>query len=197
MGDTPLGALPILQVVYHPLVTGRGYHPNVPALFPLELPRSVCAYKLSLSVVLRTAPLLTAMVVLIPGCVPIPAGFDSPVPGARIDASVRAANERDAEAIPDLIALLDSEDPATRLIADNALEWILGREIGFDHAGTWAQRRAEVERLRQAYLAGELVPQTEPSPVNTGPDPVDQSMGVVGPDHEHGAAKSAGGDANG
>jgi hypothetical protein len=81
------------------------------------------------------------------------------VPGARIDASVRAADARDIEAVPDLIALLDSEDPATRLIAENALEWILGREIDFDHAGTWAQRRADVERLRQAYLAGELVPE--------------------------------------
>ncbi len=87
-------------------------------------------------------------------------GFDSPVPGARIDASVRAANAQDAEAIPDLIALLDSEDPATRLIAANAIEWIIGRPIEFDHAASWAQRREAIRKLQQAYEAGELVPAT-------------------------------------
>jgi hypothetical protein len=189
--------LPILQVVYHHIVTGQASHTHEFAFSPKGLPKRCCAHKRCWQVFGSRAALITALVAFLPGCVPIPAGFDSPVPGARIDASVRAANERDAEAIPDLIALLDSEDPATRLIADNALEWILGRETGFDHAGTWAERRAEVERLRQAYLAGELVPQAEPTPVNTGHDPVDQSEGGITPDHEHGAAKSAGGDANG
>lgn len=90
---------------------------------------------------------------------PIPTGFDSSVPGARIDASVRAANEQDAKAIPDLLALLDSEDPATRLIASNAIEWIVGRPIDFDHGGTWAQRQAAIARLEEDYEQGRLVPE--------------------------------------
>ncbi len=100
----------------------------------------------------------SVLVATLAGCVPIPTGFDSSVPGARIDASVRAANEQDAKAIPDLIALLDSEDPATRLIASNAIEWIIGRPIDFDHGGMWAERQAAIARLQEEYEQGRLVP---------------------------------------
>lgn len=93
-------------------------------------------------------------------CVPIPTGFDSPVPGARIDASVRAATEQDAQAIPDLIELLESEDPATRLIAANAIEWIIGRPIDYDLGAPQPDRFAAVERLREEYRQGRLVPES-------------------------------------
>jgi len=81
------------------------------------------------------------------------------VPGARIDASVRAASEQDAEAIPDLIELLDSQDPATRLIASNAIQWIIGKPIDYDHGAPLPDRLAAVDRLRIEYEEGRLVPE--------------------------------------
>lgn len=102
-------------------------------------------------------PMLCVSVALT-GCVPIPDGFDSPVPGRRIDASVRAASEQDTSAIPHLITMLDSDDPASRLIAHNALESIVGRPVEFDHGAPWPMRRASVERLRDDHQAGRLTP---------------------------------------
>jgi HEAT repeat protein len=84
--------------------------------------------------------------VLVGGCTPIPKGFDSPEPAARIEAAVDAADRGDRSAIPQLIGLLDSDDPATRLVAIRALERLTGQTLGYDHAGPEADRAAAVAR---------------------------------------------------
>jgi HEAT repeat protein len=80
------------------------------------------------------------------GCVPIPKGFDSPEPAARIEAAVEAADRGDRGAIPDLIALLESDDPATRLVAIRSLERLTGETLGYDHAAGEYEREEAVER---------------------------------------------------
>jgi hypothetical protein len=42
--------------------------------------------------------------------------------------------------------MLDSDDPATRLLAINALERITGDRLGFDYAAPEAQRQAAISR---------------------------------------------------
>lgn len=90
--------------------------------------------------------LLASLVCVAGGCVPIPKGFDSPEPAARIEAAVEAADKGDRSKIPDLIALLDSDDPATRMVAIRALERLTGQTLGYDHAGSEAEREAAVGR---------------------------------------------------
>lgn len=77
---------------------------------------------------------------------PAPRGFDSPEPGKRIEAAARAAETGDRTAVRPLISMLDSDDPAARLVAIRALERITGRTLGYDHASPEAQRREAVER---------------------------------------------------
>jgi len=78
-----------------------------------------------------------------PGMTP---DFDSPEPAARNAAAVRAAARGDRSAIRDLVRLLDSDDPATRLIAINALERLTGTTLGYDHAASEPARRESVAR---------------------------------------------------
>lgn len=81
------------------------------------------------------------------GCLgPAPGGFDSPEPGRRIEAAARAAERRDRAAIRPLISMLDSDDPAARLVAIRALERITGQTLGYDHAAPEHERRLAVER---------------------------------------------------
>lgn len=80
------------------------------------------------------------------GCTPIPKGFDSPEPAARIEAAVEAARTGDTGAIPDLIGLLDSDDPATRLVAIRSLERLTGETLGYDHAAAEPEREAAIGR---------------------------------------------------
>lgn len=87
------------------------------------------------------------------GCVDIPEGFDSPEPAARMRAAASAAGERDRSAIPHLITLLDSDDPATRLVAIRSLERVTGQTLGYDHAAPAAAREASVERWVEWHAA--------------------------------------------
>lgn len=85
------------------------------------------------------------------GCQQIPEGFDSPEPAARIGAAADAAGTNDTEAIPDLIMLLDSDDPASRLIAIVSLRRITGLTLGYDHAAPLEEREPAVVRWVEWY----------------------------------------------
>lgn len=89
--------------------------------------------------------------VLVAGCVPIPKGFDSPEPAARIDAAAEAVGRSDTGKIPELIVLLDSDDPATRLIGILALERLTGQRLGYDHAAGVEEREPAVVRWVEWY----------------------------------------------
>lgn len=82
----------------------------------------------------------------------IRADFNSPEPAARNAAIVQAAAGRDASATPDLVRMLDSDDPATRLLAIDALERITGERLGYEHAAGEHEREEAVARW-QAWVA--------------------------------------------
>lgn len=80
------------------------------------------------------------------GCSSPARGFASADPGARLDAAVDAAARKDRSSIPELIKLLDSDDPAARLVAINTLHRLTGTTNGYDYAAPEAERREAVDR---------------------------------------------------
>jgi HEAT repeat protein len=102
----------------------------------------------------RAHPLIgAAAACLAAGCAEIPKGFDSPEPAARMEAAAEAAGRGDPGAIPRLIELLDSDDPATRLVAILSLERLTGRRLGYDPAAGLEAREEAVERWVVWYNA--------------------------------------------
>jgi HEAT repeat protein len=72
--------------------------------------------------------------------------FHSPEPAARIAAILRAAERQDRGAIPDIVRMLDSDDPATRMAAIVALERLTGERFGYDPTAKPGERALAVAR---------------------------------------------------
>ncbi len=105
--------------------------------------------------------LCVAGLAFVGGCTPIPKGFDSPEPAARMEAAVAAADRGDLGAIPELIGLLDSDDPATRMVAIRSLERLTGETLGYEHAAGEGERGAAIGRWvewERARADGEVGP---------------------------------------
>lgn len=85
---------------------------------------------------------------LLSGCGPkaIEGGFHSDNPAAKVYAIGHAADARDPAAVPDLVELLDSDDPALRMFAIQALERITGTRLGYNPYVSAVERRPAVER---------------------------------------------------
>ena len=66
-----------------------------------------------------------------------------------MDAAVAAAGAGDESAIPDLITMLDSDDPLVRMLAIRSLEHLTGEVRGYDHAAPEWQRSAAADRWAQ------------------------------------------------
>ena len=77
--------------------------------------------------------------------------FDSPEPAARNAAIVRAASNRDKRATPELIRLLSSDDPATRLLSIAALERINATTHGYNYTDSEQQRNDSIKRWLEHY----------------------------------------------
>lgn len=94
------------------------------------------------------APLLLPPLFLplfLAGCMPdAPASFDSPEPAARNRAIVHAAAARDEDKIPDLIRMLDSDDPLTRMLAIRTLQDLTGETRGYDYRDPHERRRRAI-----------------------------------------------------
>lgn len=80
------------------------------------------------------------------------ASFKDATPSERTLAAANAARDRDEASIPHLIAMLDSEDPAQRMVAGDALERITGETQGFFFADPEPKRREAIGRWREWYL---------------------------------------------
>ena len=92
------------------------------------------------------------------GCAPtIRPDFDSPEPAARNAAIVNAAAREDRTAIPHLVRMLESDDPATRSLAISALERLTGQTHGFEAWETPLRRDEAVARWRSAIGQGASV----------------------------------------
>lgn len=93
------------------------------------------------------------------GCIPQPRrGVDSPEPALRLEAMRQAAERKDRSAIVPLIGSLDSDDPATRLLAIRTLEEITGLTHGYDYASGEKARGEAVARWAAWAEAEGLVP---------------------------------------
>lgn len=93
-----------------------------------------------------------AIAILLTACGPtVRPSFDSPEPAARNQAAVQAAERRDRSAVPHLVRMLDSDDPATRLVAGAALKRITGETLGYDPVGPESERREAIARW-EAYV---------------------------------------------
>jgi hypothetical protein len=92
-------------------------------------------------------PVLASMTVLLASACTAPAteaDFDSPDPAARLHAIGRAGEQRDETATPSLIEQLDSDDPAVRMLALEALKRIEGGTHGYWFGDPPHERRAAI-----------------------------------------------------
>lgn len=80
-------------------------------------------------------------------------------PASRLYAIQRAGSEQDRNAVPHLIDLLESSDPAERMLAIHALERITGRRLGYNPYAPPEERHTQAQAWARAYEAGELDPQ--------------------------------------
>lgn len=91
--------------------------------------------------------IIPVLLLALPACGPgITPDFRSPEPAARNAAIVRAAAGEDRGSLHDLVRMLDSDDPATRVLAIQALERLTGERLGYDPGGTPEQRRQAADR---------------------------------------------------
>lgn len=111
---------------------------------------------------------VVAAVVLGGGCANPDAavGFDEPDPDARFRAIRQAAAENDRSAIPELIDLLASDDPAERLLAIRSLEKLTGTTHGYDHAALPKVRQEAIQRWADWYKANPDSNPTENRPID-------------------------------
>lgn len=74
--------------------------------------------------------------------------FESPEPAARNAAIVDAAARNDRSAVPQLVRMLESDDPATRSLAISALERLTGQTHGYEAWDTPLRREEAIARWR-------------------------------------------------
>ncbi len=93
-----------------------------------------------------------------------------------MEAAVLASQRRDTAAVPQLVVLLGSDDPAVRLVAINSLETITGQTHGYRDYDPEPDRAAAIERWRvwvgekygPAAAAGTFSPQGSEQPGPAG-----------------------------
>lgn len=74
------------------------------------------------------------------------ADFNSPDPTERTLAVGHAAVDPDPATIPELIGLLESEDPAERMLAIRTLEIQTGQTLGYEYTASEPSRHQAVQR---------------------------------------------------
>ena len=86
----------------------------------------------------------------------------SGTPEEQARAAVQLTEHRDVQSIPELIALLNDNDPAVRMYAITALEDLTGQTYGYKFYAPEAERAAAIQRWQEALRAGQL-PSTPPA----------------------------------
>ena len=90
-------------------------------------------------------------------------------PAGKIPAMKQAAERQDRSAVPDLVQTLESDDPAERLYAIEALRRITGQDLGYNYYGSDEQRASGVQRWK-TWLGTRQLPGTrQPSPPESRP----------------------------
>ena len=74
----------------------------------------------------------------------------------QLQAVQQAGDTRDRTKIPALVDRLNSDDPAVRMMAINALDRITGTRLGYNPYASAAQRTVAVERWAEAVRNGQF-----------------------------------------
>jgi hypothetical protein len=102
--------------------------------------------------------LIVVLVLVVAGCMSTPrakeGGFTSPDPASRMYAITLAGETRDRTAIPHLIELLSSDDPAERMLSIEALKKMTDDHHGYDPYALPHKRHIAIEKWQQAYHTG-------------------------------------------
>lgn len=77
------------------------------------------------------------------------AGFRSVDPQERTAALLESVRTDDGESIPDLIIMLESGDPAQRMLAADALRRLTGEDLGYRHYDPPAARAIAADAWRR------------------------------------------------
>jgi hypothetical protein len=78
-----------------------------------------------------------------------------PDPSVKIPAYKKAVRKKDKAAVRQLVADLDSDDPAVRLYSSQALRRLTGETFGYQYFATDERRGPAVQKWRQWLEAGE------------------------------------------
>ena len=97
--------------------------------------------------------------------------FDSLQSTGRIKAAVQAAELNDRSAVPELVVMLNSDDPAERLVAISALHKITGQSLGYDESAPETDRDAAIARWQAFVEDANASPHASPTapPADTPP----------------------------
>ena len=107
---------------------------------------------------------------------PLDQAIRHPNPGVRTAAVQRVIQSGDTSEVPELIEMLDDEDPTVRMLASSSLRRITGRDTGYLPFAAPAIRRAQRDEWRVWWNArqqtGAVAPQgapalPEPAPLDT------------------------------
>ena len=85
-----------------------------------------------------------------------------PDPSVKIPAYKKAVRQNDRDAVRQLVADLESDDPAVRLYAASALRRLTSENFGYRYYDGEEQRRAAVARWRQWLEARERAAENAP-----------------------------------
>jgi hypothetical protein len=97
---------------------------------------------------------LPVLVVTCGGCaVRAPRDITNPDPASKIPAIVSSVEEKDLSAVQQLVADLESDDPAVRFYAIGGLKRLTGETFGYQYFVDEDQRAAAVEKWK-AWLEG-------------------------------------------
>ncbi|MBC7833738.1 MAG: hypothetical protein H7Y88_01380 [Phycisphaerales bacterium] len=113
------------------------------------------------------------------GCSPEP-DLEARDPGSRLLAIQDAIEQDDRDSVPKLIEMLDNDDGAVRLFAIQALEHFTGSTMGYDFAGTLAERRQAADRWETWYKDGAVMPPPQSAPADVAPGRAGESDSRAG-----------------
>jgi len=96
------------------------------------------------------------------------AGFGSPDPASELHAIAPAVAKNDPAALPDLIRLLESDDPAVRMLSYRALERLTGQTLGYEFSAPLPARQEAIARW-QTWMQEQAASPTPTSTDNSLP----------------------------
>lgn len=106
------------------------------------------------------------------------ADFASNDPQERTLAVAKAAREDDRRSVPQLIQVLQSTDPAERMLAIDTLEQMTGQTLGFEYWAPASARRKAIDRWQawwESQPASSRAEATDPVPGSQSPRSASQS----------------------